>query len=209
MQRQAVKMFLNAGCAAEYRKRHDAIWAEVVALLADAGVSNCSIHLGPETNILFAYLERRDDHRMDALPAQPVMRRWWDRRSRISTPSSRSPSGDAWLRRRDGSAGGAGHGLSRRAAFGDRRRLNEDRASLRRDVLQHVARRAVARSAALLARNRVFRGVRAGAVYHDLESVPHLPPRRSQDLRGHGFGSVLAAFIPRAKKLLHETEPPR
>ena len=78
MQRQAVKMFLNAGCAAEYRKRHDAIWPELAALLADAGVSNYSIHLDPETNILFAYLERRDDHRMDALPAHPVMRNWWD-----------------------------------------------------------------------------------------------------------------------------------
>ena len=78
MQRQAVKMFLNAGCAAEYRKRHDAIWPELAALLADAGVSNYSIHLDPETNILFAYLERRDDHRMDTLPAHPVMRRWWD-----------------------------------------------------------------------------------------------------------------------------------
>jgi L-rhamnose mutarotase len=78
MQRQAVKMFLNAGCAAEYRKRHDAIWPELAALLADAGVSNYSIHLEPETNVLFAYLERQDDHRMDALPGHPVMRRWWD-----------------------------------------------------------------------------------------------------------------------------------
>ena len=47
---------------AEYRKRHDAIWPELAALLADAGVSNYSIHLDPETDILFAYLERRDDH---------------------------------------------------------------------------------------------------------------------------------------------------
>ena len=78
MQRQAVKMFLNPGCAAEYRRRHDAIWPELAALLADAGVFNYSIHLDPETNILFAYLERRDGHRMDALPAHPVMRRWWD-----------------------------------------------------------------------------------------------------------------------------------
>jgi L-rhamnose mutarotase len=78
MQRHAVKMFLNAGCEAEYRKRHDAIWPELAALLIDAGVSNYSIHFDPETNILFAYLERRDDHRMDALPTHPVMRRWWD-----------------------------------------------------------------------------------------------------------------------------------
>ena len=26
---------------------------------------------------LFAYLERPEDHGMDRLPAEPVMRRWW------------------------------------------------------------------------------------------------------------------------------------
>jgi L-rhamnose mutarotase len=78
MQRHAFKMFLNPGCAGEYRARHDAIWPELAALLRRAGVSNYSIALDAETGTLFAYLERRDDHAMDALPADPVMRRWWD-----------------------------------------------------------------------------------------------------------------------------------
>ena len=78
MQRHAFKMFLNPGCAGEYRARHDAIWPELAALLRRAGVSNYSIALDAETNTLFAYLERRDDHAMDALASDPVMRRWWD-----------------------------------------------------------------------------------------------------------------------------------
>ena len=78
MQRHAFKMFLNSGCAAEYRKRHDAIWPELAALLKQAGVSNYSIHLDGKTDVLFAYLERCDDHGMDMLAADPVMRRWWD-----------------------------------------------------------------------------------------------------------------------------------
>ena len=78
MQRHAFKMFLNPGCAAEYRRRHDAIWPELAQLLREAGIANYSIHLDEETSILFAYLERRDDHAMDALPAHPVMRRWWE-----------------------------------------------------------------------------------------------------------------------------------
>jgi L-rhamnose mutarotase len=78
MQRHAFKMFLEPGRAAEYRERHDAIWPELAALLREAGVSNYSIHLDQETGALFAYLERRDDHAMDALAAHPVMRRWWD-----------------------------------------------------------------------------------------------------------------------------------
>jgi L-rhamnose mutarotase len=78
MQRYAFKMYLDPGRAAEYRARHEAIWPELAALLRDAGVSNYSIHLDAETGVLFAYLERRFDRTMDALPERPVMRRWWD-----------------------------------------------------------------------------------------------------------------------------------
>jgi L-rhamnose mutarotase len=77
MQKHAFKMLLNPGMANEYRRRHDAIWPELVTLLKDAGVSDYSIHLDPETDTLFAVLWRRDDHRMDDLPSHPVMQRWW------------------------------------------------------------------------------------------------------------------------------------
>ncbi len=77
MQRHAFKMFLNPGQRDEYRRRHDALWPELKALLKQAGVSNYSICLDPAANVLFAYLERIDDHRMDDLPSHPVMRRWW------------------------------------------------------------------------------------------------------------------------------------
>jgi len=77
MQRHAFKMFLNPGQADEYRRRHDAIWPELESLLGETGVRNYSIFLDPESNVLFAYLERMDDHRMDDLPAHPVMQRWW------------------------------------------------------------------------------------------------------------------------------------
>lgn len=77
MQKYAFKMRLNPGCEAEYRKRHDEIWPELSALLREAGVSDYSIHLDRETGILFGVLWRSDDHGMDALPAHPVMQRWW------------------------------------------------------------------------------------------------------------------------------------
>jgi L-rhamnose mutarotase len=77
MQRHAFKMLLNPGQADEYRRRHDAIWPELKSLLGKMGVRNYSIFLDAETNVLFAYLERADDHRMDDLPEHPVMRRWW------------------------------------------------------------------------------------------------------------------------------------
>ncbi len=77
MEKYAFKMRLNPGCEAEYRKRHDEIWPELVALLHEAGVSDYSIHLDRETNILFGVLWRRKDHGMADLPKTAVMARWW------------------------------------------------------------------------------------------------------------------------------------
>ena len=77
MQKHAFRMKLNPGMEAEYKRRHDEIWPELVALLKEAGVSDYSIHLDRETDILFGVLWRTDDHGMDDLPNHPVMRRWW------------------------------------------------------------------------------------------------------------------------------------
>jgi len=73
----AFKMMLNPGQAAEYRRRHDAIWPELATRLKQAGVRDYSIFLDEETNILFAVLWRRADHGMAALPEDPVVKRWW------------------------------------------------------------------------------------------------------------------------------------
>ena len=77
-QRVAFRMNLNPGQAAEYKKRHDEIWPELVDALHEAGVSDYSIWLDPETNFLFATLIRTDDHTMDDLPKTDANRRWWD-----------------------------------------------------------------------------------------------------------------------------------
>ena len=77
MEKHAFKMRLNQGCEDEYRRRHDEIWPELVSLLKDAGISDYSIHLDRETNILFGVLWRSDDHQMDDLPAHDIMKKWW------------------------------------------------------------------------------------------------------------------------------------
>lgn len=77
MQKYAFKMHLHPGQAAEYQKRHDEIWPELVALLKQAGISDYSIHLDPETHILFGVLWRVDDHGMDDLPEHDIMQKWW------------------------------------------------------------------------------------------------------------------------------------
>lgn len=70
-------MRLNPGCEEEYMKRHDDIWPELVGLLKGAGISDYSIHLDRETNILFGVLWRTDEHTMQNLPAHEVMKKWW------------------------------------------------------------------------------------------------------------------------------------
>lgn len=77
LERHAFKMKLHPGMEAEYKKRHDEIWPDLVDLLREAGVSDYTIHLDRETNILFGVLTRPKDHTMARLPEHPVMKRWW------------------------------------------------------------------------------------------------------------------------------------
>ena len=55
MEQIAFKMLLNPGQAEVYKKRHDEIWDDLLALLKDAGISDYSIFLDPETNILLLF----------------------------------------------------------------------------------------------------------------------------------------------------------
>lgn len=78
MEKIAFRMKLRPGGEAEYRRRHDAIWPEMLAMLHDAGISDYSIFLDRETDTLFAVLWRQDDHGMDDLALNPIEQRWND-----------------------------------------------------------------------------------------------------------------------------------
>ena len=78
MQKYAFTMQLNPGMAAEYQKRHDQIWPELITVLKQAGIKDYSIHFEPETHRLFAVLWRQDDHKMADLPTDPIVKKWWD-----------------------------------------------------------------------------------------------------------------------------------
>src|SRR3954453_16824352 len=77
MHRIAFKMQLFPGYEAEYRKRHDELWPELKQLLKESGISNYSLFLDERTNGLFAILHAEDPPKLDALPATPVMQKWW------------------------------------------------------------------------------------------------------------------------------------
>lgn len=78
MERIGFKMRLKPGFEAEYKRRHDAIWPELAALLKVSGISDYSIFLDRETLVLFGIQKRAPGNAADALASEPVMRRWWD-----------------------------------------------------------------------------------------------------------------------------------
>ena len=77
MQRIAFKMQLMAGCQAEYKRRHDAIWPELAALLKENGVYDYAIFLDEDTNTLFAMQRQVGEQSSQDLGSNPIVQRWW------------------------------------------------------------------------------------------------------------------------------------
>lgn len=76
MQRAAFKMKLNPGQAEEYKRRHDEIWPELKRLLKENGISDYSIFLDEETNILFAVQKQSGGSSQD-LGETEIVKKWW------------------------------------------------------------------------------------------------------------------------------------
>lgn len=76
MQRVAWKLKLRPGALDEYRRRHDAIWPEMAALIRAAGISDFRIWHDPETNDLFCSQLREGDDAAEAVRSDPVWQRW-------------------------------------------------------------------------------------------------------------------------------------
>jgi len=75
MQRIGFVMGLLPGAEAEYRRRHAAVWPEMLAELKAAGASNYSIFLDGDR--LFGYLEVEDLGRFQRqMAASAVNARW-------------------------------------------------------------------------------------------------------------------------------------
>jgi L-rhamnose mutarotase len=74
----AFKMKLLPAKMAEYKTRHDEIWPELSQLLNQAGITDYSIFLDQESNILFGTYKANPDNTIDDLPNHPIMKKWWD-----------------------------------------------------------------------------------------------------------------------------------
>jgi L-rhamnose mutarotase len=77
MIRKSFVMRVHPGKEAEYARRHQPIWQELVEVLKSHGVQSYSIFLHEETNQLFGYAEIEDETRWAAIASTEVCQRWW------------------------------------------------------------------------------------------------------------------------------------
>ena len=73
----AFKMKLKPGFKEEYKKRHDEIWPELKALLKENGISDYTIFLDEETNILFAVQQQDGNKSSQDLGQTEIVQKWW------------------------------------------------------------------------------------------------------------------------------------
>lgn len=76
MIRKACVMMLKPGCEAEYKKRHDELWPDMVEMLKAHGGHNYSIFLHPQTLQLFAYVEIESEEKWQATATTDTCQRW-------------------------------------------------------------------------------------------------------------------------------------
>jgi L-rhamnose mutarotase len=77
IQRFGFKMRLYPGCKEEYIRRHNEIWPKLKKLIKDSGISDYSIYLDEETNILFACQKQSGEQTSQDLGSYPVIQKWW------------------------------------------------------------------------------------------------------------------------------------
>ncbi len=92
MTRAAFLMKLKPGAGAEYKRRHDEIWPELVRELEEAGVTDYSIYLDESTLTLFAFQKLKDHNAAETLATKPIVQKWWRRMADImDTNADASP----------------------------------------------------------------------------------------------------------------------
>ncbi len=83
----------------EYRRLHAAVWPKVLECLKRSNISNYSVYLHVQENLLFSYWEYTgSDFEKDRvrIANDPIMKEWWSLCSPLQRPIvSREPS-DWW-----------------------------------------------------------------------------------------------------------------
>ncbi|MFZ0218492.1 MAG: L-rhamnose mutarotase [Candidatus Dormiibacterota bacterium] len=90
MERFGFLLRIRPGAEAEYLRRHDEIWPEMVDALHRAGARNYSIYFDQDSERLFAYLEAEPDVEtyQRRIGDDPVNARWQEHMRDLLIPVS-------------------------------------------------------------------------------------------------------------------------
>jgi L-rhamnose mutarotase len=92
MQRIAFLMKIRPGTEAEYRRRHQHVWPELLADLKRAGCQNYSIYL--HGTDLFAYMEVEDFSRyLESMASSQASQRWEEQMADILIRETETETG--------------------------------------------------------------------------------------------------------------------
>ena len=97
MQRVAFMIKVKADQIEPYKKQHAAIPPQLTADLRAAGVSNCSLWMGPH-GLVFGYLECEDWQSVrDQLSRSDANRQWQARMHAYQEPPAETSGDDMWI----------------------------------------------------------------------------------------------------------------
>ena len=72
------KMQLYPGMEAEYEKRHNELWPEMINMIHAHGGKNYTISLDSETGVLYGYIEIEDEEKWNKGADTVINRKWWN-----------------------------------------------------------------------------------------------------------------------------------
>lgn len=75
--RKAFKMKLYKGKEKEYEKRHNELWQEMKEMIHAYGGENYSIFLDKETNVLYGYIEIKNEELWAKSGETEICKKWW------------------------------------------------------------------------------------------------------------------------------------
>ena len=78
MLRKSFLLHVHPDQHAEYERRHNKIWPDLVAVLKEHGAQNYSIFLDKKTNQLFAYVEIESEELWEKIATTDACQRWWE-----------------------------------------------------------------------------------------------------------------------------------
>lgn len=101
MQRMGHVIRLRPEDVDEYKRVHDAVWPEVLALISKCNIANYTIFLKEPENLMFAYWEYRGTDfaaDMAVMRADARMQDWWRITDPMQAPLDHRAEGEWWAR---------------------------------------------------------------------------------------------------------------